>query len=125
MRLWWRIRRPRHQGALVAVWHGDRVLMVCQSYRRTWTFPGGGVQRGESPEAAACRELAEEIGLRVTPERLALVQESVEDWEYRRDHTRVFRLELAAEPALSIDNREIVAACFSPPEAALNFPLPP
>jgi 8-oxo-dGTP pyrophosphatase MutT (NUDIX family) len=64
MRLWWFIRRPHHEGALVAVWHEGRVLMVRQSYRPTWTFPGGRVEAGENARAAACRELAEELGLR-------------------------------------------------------------
>ena len=32
-RLWWRLRRPDHDGAMVAVWLDGRVLAVQQSYR--------------------------------------------------------------------------------------------
>ena len=32
-RLWWRVRRPAHDGAVVAVWVDGRVLAVQQSYR--------------------------------------------------------------------------------------------
>lgn len=32
-----------------------------------WTFPSGKVERGESPDAAAVREVMEETGLRVRP----------------------------------------------------------
>lgn len=38
-----------------------------------WGLPGGGVEHGELPRYAASRELAEETGLVVTPERLSEV----------------------------------------------------
>jgi 8-oxo-dGTP diphosphatase len=62
-RIWWQLTRPRHEGAMVAVYIGPALLLVRSSYRIGWHLPGGGVRRGEMPEAAARRELAEEIGL--------------------------------------------------------------
>jgi NUDIX domain len=62
-RIWWWLARPRHEGAVVAVYVGPALLLVRSSYRVGWHLPGGGVRRGEMPEAAARRELAEEIGL--------------------------------------------------------------
>ena len=125
-RLWWRLRRPAHDGALVAVRHGGRVLAVRQSYRSNLSWPGGGIRRGEEPREAARRELREELGLDVRPDDLVLAREMVVDWDFRRDHVRVFELRLRAEPALRIDNREIVAARFVEPRALLAEPvLPP
>ena len=41
--------------------------------REYWSFPGGGIKSGESPSRAARREVAEELGLDVRPERLLAV----------------------------------------------------
>ena len=41
------------------------------------------------------------------------------DWDFRREHVRVFELRLQNEPVLRIDNREIVAARFVEPRALL------
>lgn len=59
--------------ALVALWHGDRVLMVYERERECWELPGGGIEPGESPRAAAVRELWEETGQRVSEEALRFV----------------------------------------------------
>ena len=114
-RLWWRLRRPHHDGAVVAVWLGGRILAVQQSYRRNPSWPGGGIHRGEEPRDAARRELREELGLAIASDDLVFAREMVVDWDHRRDRVRVFELHLRAEPVIRIDNREIVAARFVDP----------
>ena len=57
------------------------VLLVRQSYRpqkKTWSFPGGGVEEGEFPAEGARREALEEVGLDVQPGALLMV-----DWRPR------------------------------------------
>jgi ADP-ribose pyrophosphatase YjhB (NUDIX family) len=43
--------------------HDSAVLLVRHSYRRGWGLPGGLLQRGEEPVAAAVRETQEEVGV--------------------------------------------------------------
>jgi 8-oxo-dGTP pyrophosphatase MutT (NUDIX family) len=49
-------------GALITDSVG-RVLLVQPSYKPTWEIPGGLVEPGESPRAAARREVREELGI--------------------------------------------------------------
>ncbi|MEV6006756.1 NUDIX domain-containing protein [Streptomyces sp. NPDC051976] len=54
-----------------------RVLLVDPTYKPGWEFPGGVVERGESPTRAGRREVAEELGLELTGGLDLLVV----DWE--------------------------------------------
>ena len=55
---------PTSLGVSAAVYDAEgRVLLVRQRYTAGWRLPGGGVGRGEPPQQAILRELAEEVGL--------------------------------------------------------------
>ena len=107
-RLWWRLRRQRHEGALIAVHVGPALLLVRSSYRIAWNFPGGSIRHGETPELSAQRELAEEIGLAGYPLLPAGTASGI--WDGRPDRVHFFELRLDQLPELRLDNREIVAA---------------
>ncbi len=119
LRVYWFLARPRTEGALVGVWHAGRVLLVRNSYRRPLSVPAGSLRRGESAQAAAARELREEVGIAVAPERLRSVREIVHRTDYKEDHSHVFEIELAEAPQLAIDRREVVWAGFVTPAGAL------
>nr|WP_042433618.1 NUDIX domain-containing protein [Streptacidiphilus anmyonensis] len=59
----------------------DRVLLVDPVYKPGWEFPGGVVETGEAPTAAAVREAAEELGVTLHADDLRLL---VVDWEPKR-----------------------------------------
>lgn len=61
---WWRLARPQTVGARAVVFDEDgRLVLVRHGYEPGLYLPGGGVKRGEPPDAAVLRELAEEVGV--------------------------------------------------------------
>jgi 8-oxo-dGTP diphosphatase len=52
-----------------------RVLLVKPNYRDHWSLPGGIIEHGEPPHVGCRREVAEELGLDIAPERLLAI-----DW---------------------------------------------
>jgi len=68
-------RHARIEGAnVLATDDAGRILVVRTTYGgQQWMLPGGRVERGETPHAAAARETREETGLEVVVGRLLLV----------------------------------------------------
>lgn len=72
------IFRPISLGVKILVENEGKLLMVRISYaHKLWSFPGGGVKKGESFKEAAKRELEEEVGIKVS--------DMIEMGEYRSD----------------------------------------
>jgi len=71
----WRAEQPKKMiGVKVVVKSSDgKVLVVKPTYKPTWQLPGGVVEAGESPKAAAKRELQEETGILCDKAELKLV----------------------------------------------------
>ena len=58
--------QPKKRSAASVLIHNSsgQLLLVKPNYLDRWLWPGGGVEEGESPLAAAVRECSEEIGVR-------------------------------------------------------------
>jgi 8-oxo-dGTP diphosphatase len=118
LRVWWLVGRTRSQGAFVAVWRDGKLLVIRNSYRRSVTIPSGNIDRGETPVQAAARELAEEVGIEVSPEALRFVSELRLDFESKQERAHIFELILPPGDTteVRIDHREVVWAAFTAPD---------
>lgn len=117
------IAKPRTQGALVALWHRKKLLLVAASYRRELSLPGGWINRGESAGMAAQRELKEELGLKVEMADLG------EPWVFTEHSSRgvntvfIFSHELGKQPTLKLDGLEILNCLWLSQAEALQHPI--
>ena len=121
----WLIRRPQTTGALVAVWHEGRVLLVKNSYRDQLTLPGGYIRPREDRRTAAARELLEEVGIHVQPKNLVHAYHGTHIYEHRLDTLDNYELEVDTPPKVAVDDREVIEAEFRAPEEAFDLPMVP
>lgn len=125
LRAWWFVRRPAARGAAVAVWCGDRLLVVRASYRPDLDLPGGGIRAAEPPELGAARELYEETGLRAPPADLVPTAVLEFTAEHRRITHTVFVWRIAEPLPPRVDRHEIVWAGYLSPAECSNAALSP
>ncbi len=103
-------------GAICVIERADgAILLVRLSYRNSWGLPGGLLRRGETPAAAARREVHEEAGLDVElVDDPAIV---VDAPAQRVDVIYKARLGVGADPdAARPSSPEIVAVGWFPPD---------
>ena len=96
-----------------------RIALVRHTYLPGWYLPGGGVERGESTQAALSRELREEIGVEAHNVVSVLGMYHALN-EGRDDHVTVFVVQLDAAQATkahAADGIEIARMAWFPPDA--------
>ncbi len=102
------IFRPIALGVKVVVENNGKLLLVRISYaHKKWSLPGGGVDKGESFEQAALRELKEEVGIVV--EHIIDIGEYRSDRNFKRNIVRCFYAHTDSS-FFKIDNLEISEA---------------
>jgi 8-oxo-dGTP diphosphatase len=110
---WWRIVPGTARAAAVALWDGDRLLVVQPSYRDELDLPGGLVRNREAGLAAALRELNEEAGIVVTPTSLTYAVDLAATFHRRTMAIAVFEWRPAPPaPPAKADGAEILWAAY-------------
>ena len=107
-----RTLRWRTRGVKVMLFNpAGELLLVRNSYgprRSEFVLPGGGIKRKETPEAAALREVREEVG--VEAHRVASRATYFSTIEGKRDTIHLFAAYADAEP--KVDGLEVVEARY-------------
>jgi 8-oxo-dGTP pyrophosphatase MutT (NUDIX family) len=112
-RIYWFVVRPEITGVKCVIVHDGRWLMVRHTYgHRGWTFPGGGLHRGESSAAAVRREVREEVGIELEEVRLIGSYFSTRD---RCRNTVSCYLAEVATGAAAADRIEVAATAWVDP----------
>lgn len=89
VRIYWKIFKPETFGVKVIIENEGKYLYVRNSYGyKRITFPGGRIDKGESPEDAAIREVKEEIGIDLV--NLKSIGNYVSTAEGKQDNIRIF-----------------------------------
>jgi 8-oxo-dGTP pyrophosphatase MutT (NUDIX family) len=121
----WFFTRPTVYGVYIAVWYGEKLLVIENSYKKPFTIPCGRIKRSEESADAAVRELYEEVGIAVDKHGLTYAGEYSVKQNYALDVGKFYEIEFAELPDVRVDNREVVRAHFMSLERVGKLNLSP
>ena len=101
-----------------------RILVVKPTYREAWNLPGGVVEANESPQNACIREVREEIGIEIKPERLLCIDYTSKNEEAIESLQFIFFGGILSQEKISeikVAADEISAYQFLPPKQTLTL----
>lgn len=90
IRLYWFLFKSKGYGVKCIVERQDgKILFIKNTYGKgNWTLPGGQIEKGETPEEAAKREVLEEVGIKLNS--VTKIGSFVSTLEYKKDHIDIF-----------------------------------
>ncbi len=112
-RLYWRVFQPITLGVKILIVVKEEVLLIRNTYHSSWFLPGGGVDKGESVQEAARREILEECGISLQ-DKIEVQDIYYNNAESKNDHIVFFVKELKIKPNVNKQNSEISECAFFP-----------
>ena len=107
-------------------WNGKILYLkrhADKPYGQTWGLPAGKIEAGEKPRQAAVREVEEEVGITLNPEKLEDVATVYLEAGGLRYTFYAFRVGLEKAPRIQLAPQEHTEAKWLTVEEALNLPL--
>ena len=122
---------PAHLGANAIITCKGKLLLEKRRDSDTWGLIGGGVKKQETELQAIAREIYEELGLRIKPERFRKLKvygepgrvAAYRDGSVWRMVIVVYKLELDEKPSIRISNESKEARFFTREELK-NIQIP-
>lgn len=111
IRIYWRLTGAKRYGVKVMAFNDEgALLLVRHAYGNSaaWMLPGGAIDRDETAEQAAPRELMEETAL--VAENLTLFGKYMTQAEGKTDHVALFTAKVSGAP--QIDGKELLEARY-------------
>lgn len=110
-RIYWFFVRPRSQGVKIILKTPEEKFLLVRLtyYPNSWTFPGGGVLRGEDAYVAAQRELKEETGIVIDKNSITCLGSMFFDHEYKKDTIFIYKAD-SEEVPIMVDGKEVAEA---------------
>ncbi|MCX6729617.1 MAG: NUDIX hydrolase [Candidatus Saccharibacteria bacterium] len=89
----------------------DKKLLITQDWLGAgdWSLPGGGLRRGENPAEGAMRELMEETGIKIAPNRCNFIGMKKLKGRGITSHNHCFYIHLTDKPRIYLQRPEILA----------------
>lgn len=114
---------PGRRGAVAIIVRDGRMLVIRRSRQvvapLVYCFPGGGIENGETEEAAVVREVFEEVGVEIVPRRR--LWECVTAWKV---HLAWWQADLSPAAVPVANPREVESIhWFTPAEMAAQSEL--
>lgn len=107
--------RQRVRGAIVSP--DKKVLLIKDWFgNQKWNFPGGGIKYGESPEEALCREVYEELGIKIQPAECVFLDRIKADGL----ESSYYLIYVQNKITPRVSRMEILATCWVRPCEMLN-----